>query len=257
MEQGYPIIHIYPTIQGQGPRSGEPMTLIRTSTPPEFTEFCYFKPLRKVEMKMMTIQEIVQRCIELGPKWVFFGGDDPCIGEFDELVKNLRREGFRIWLDTNGAFYFNMANVDYISVGPKPGITFNPEVVQNASDVRLYWRDTDEGIWLDLFRKVEPFVPENCPIMIAPRVLTQSCVDSVIKFVLNQSETKKMVRADIPLFRTLPNFDKNFNQGIDCPLCHLMDKFQGVEVKSCLEEEEKKNLDIPEPYPKRRRRRSR
>ncbi len=233
-EPKYPIIHIYPTIQGQGPRMGEPMTLVRTSTPPQFTEFCYMRSTRETEFKMMTIKEIIENCIEFKQKWIFFGGDDPCISDFDPLVDALHEAEFKIWLDTTGVFWFDYIKIDHLSVGPKPGLPFIPNAIISAHDVRLYWRNTDEEIWLELFKKVEPWVRDNCPIFISPRVLTQECVDSVIKFVLEQKITKKMVRADIPLFRTLPSFDKNFNQGLECPMCHLMDKFQGVEVKSCL-----------------------
>lgn len=250
IEKRYPIISIYPTIQGQGPRMGEPMTLVRTSTPPQFTEFCYMKSTRKTKMQMMTIEEIVHKCVEINQKWVFFGGDDPCISIFDDLADALHEVKFKIWLDTTGVFWFDWTKIDHLSVGPKPGLPFFPQSVSSAKDVRLYWRDTDEEIWLENFRRVEPFVQDDCPIFIAPRVLNQKCVDSVIKFVLQQQETRKMVRADIPLFRTLPNFDRNFNRGEPCPLCHLLDKSQGVEVKSCLEGED---LDIPEPYGKSRR----
>ena len=233
-EKLYPIIHIYPTIQGQGPRMGEPMTLVRTSTPPQFTEFCYMKTTREAKFKMMSTVEIIDKCLEIGKKWIFFGGDDPCISDFDPLADALHEANFKVWLDTTGIFDFDWTKIDHLSIGPKPGLPFIKSAVNLAHDVRLYWRHTDEEIWLENFKRVEPFVRNDCPIFIAPRVLTQECIDSVIQFVLTQCETKKIVRADIPLFRTLPNFDKNFNKGEGCPMCHLMDKFQGVEVKSYL-----------------------
>jgi organic radical activating enzyme len=211
------------------------MTLVRTSTHPALKEFCYLETRRPADFALMTPEKIVDKCKLLKNKWIFFGGDDPCSCDISPLFKTLHDAGFKVWLDTTGAFFINAAHVDYLSVGPKPGLPFNPLLIQSAQDVRLYWRDWDKEIWKDLFDKVLPLVPDSVPILIAPRVLTQSCVDSVIRFVLSREGTLPLVRADIPLFRTLPNFDKNFNHGIKCPMCHLMDKFQGVEVRSPLE----------------------
>lgn len=235
-ERTYPIIHIYPTVQGQGPRMGEPMTLIRTSSPPQFKEYLYHETVRPANPIMMPAREIVNKCIEIGLEWVFFGGDDPCINEFDYLAKALKDEKFKIWLDTTGLFPVNHMLIDHLSTGPKPLLPFHPRLVETADDVRLYWGVVTK-IWEECYEQVLPYVRSDCPIFISPRVLTQECIDAVIKFVLSKAGSKPIVRADIPLFRTLPNFDKNFNEGQSCPICHLMDEFQGVKVKSILDKE--------------------
>jgi len=234
-ERRYPIIHIYPTVQGQGPRMGEPMTLIRTSSPPAFKEFVYHMTARAAKHEMMSVEEIVVRCGEINLEWVFFGGDDPCINEFDYLAEALKHHKFKIWLDTTGIFPVDYKLIDHLSVGPKPLLPFYPPLVEMADDVRLYWGVITK-IWEECYERVLPYVAPNCPIFISPRVLTQECIDSVIKFVLSKAGERPIVRADIPLFRTLPNFDKNFNKGQECPICHLMDEFQGVKVKSPLDD---------------------
>lgn len=233
MKQTYPIISIYATIQGQGPRMGEPMTLIRTSTPKAFSDFCYMKSTRATEYKELTVRDIVKRCEEIGEEWVFLGGDDPCISNIDPLVKELQTEGFKVWLDTTGVFYFaNPDKIDHLSLGPKPLLPYNPKLLGWCKDIRLYYRDTDPEIWENVYNSVVAVLEDeglDIPIFIAPRVLTQSCIDTTIKFMLRKKNPS--MRVDIPLFRTLPNFDKNFNSGDECPICHLMDEFQGCKVE--------------------------
>jgi len=221
-EPKYPVIHIYKTIQGQGPRIGEPMTLIRTSSPPNMN-YIYQHTIRETPHKLMTIEEIVSKCIELQQRWVFIGGDDPCFAEMDFLLEALLDQGFYTWLDTCALLPVTPSLVTHLSPGPKPLLPFIPELVEKAHDVRFYWSVKDRKMWEDNIDRVMPFIGD-VPIQLSPRQLTQEDIDGVISYVLDKRDSR--FHADIPLFRIIPNFDKGLNEGTDCPICHLMDEME-------------------------------
>lgn len=219
----YPVIHIYPTIQGHGPEIGKKMVIIRTSSPPQ-TRFIYHKTLREAPMKMMSPQEIVDVIEPFGIKTVFIGGDDPAITPLEDLLVALNGRNFEVQLDTCGAFWVNPDLVDYLSIGPKPGISFIPQLINKATDLRFYWEPNAHKVWEQNIERVLPFADEVKEICVAPRNLHKSTIEALTEFIVKCEDER--FRADIPLFRLLPNFDACMNNGTDCPICHLMDVWE-------------------------------
>lgn len=224
----YPVIHIYPTIQGHGPEIGTQMVIVRTSSPPQ-TRFIYHKTIRETLYKMMSPYEILEKIKPFNIKTVFIGGDDPCITPLEPLLYMLKQEGYITQIDTCGAFWVEPGLVDYLSIGPKPGISFIPQLINHAADLRFYWEPNAAPVWEANIHRVIPYANSVRQICVAPRNLAKETIEALTKFIAGYPDPR--FRADIPLFRLLPNFDAHMNKGQDCPICHLMDVWESQPYK--------------------------
>ena len=121
------INEIFSSIDGEGIRTGFPVTFIRTYGCNLLCSYCdtlYAVDPQTEEDKenafiTMTVDEIVDRCFDLKNKKITFTGGEPLIQkDAPELVARLLEEGFEVNIETNGAVNlseFNDKLVDVLS----------------------------------------------------------------------------------------------------------------------------------------------
>jgi 7-carboxy-7-deazaguanine synthase len=129
----YKINEIFHSIQGEGLMVGTPMNFIRFCKCNLSCEWCDtdFKEGREME-----IDEILQK---LKRKWVWVSltGGEPLLEEkLGELVEELHKNNFRIYLETNSTIYDReiMEDSDFISADVKPPSSGNPVWDQRVMD---------------------------------------------------------------------------------------------------------------------------
>lgn len=217
-----PVIDIYPTVQGQGPRAGEPIILVRTGIP-ESIQYVWLTPTRVTPTRLLDVTEFGKEIESLAPTWVFFGGEDPLLlPGFNTLIQVIHSMGKKVWVDTTGLYPVPGETLDYISVGPKPNLPLNPQLLEEANDIRLYYDPVDSDIWVQCLTSVLRLVnPEIVPIYIAPRNLSQDCITATIRLVLTYNSPH--IHFDLPAYRTLPSFDSDLNGGKTCSICNVLD----------------------------------
>ena len=121
------INEIFSSIDGEGIRTGYPVTFIRTFACNLRCTYCdtlyavdpQTQEDRDNAFTTMTIDEIVDKCFELKNKKITFTGGEPLIQkDAPELVAKLLEQGFEVSIETNGAVdlkEFNEKLVDVLS----------------------------------------------------------------------------------------------------------------------------------------------
>jgi 7-carboxy-7-deazaguanine synthase len=114
----FKVNEIFSSIQGEGIFVGSPMNFIRFTRCNLNCEYCdtNFK-----EGNGMGVGEILER-LNKRVKWVSLTGGEPMMEEnLISLVKKLKEENYKIFLETNGTFFDEkiFSNSDFISIDLK------------------------------------------------------------------------------------------------------------------------------------------
>ena len=162
------IIEIFPSIQGEGMRQGEPTVFVRLAGCDRRCSFCDTKYAWEggAEQAVDKILERV-RTIRRGfpARWVCLTGGEPFMQDVRPLVRLLKRDRCLVQLETNGTRYFATA-ADWITVSPKPKeYLVRPEFQRLAREVKLVvTRELDFAIT----RRIRAAFPVRIPVLLQP-----------------------------------------------------------------------------------------
>jgi 7-carboxy-7-deazaguanine synthase len=163
------IAEIFPSIQGEGLRQGEPTLFIRLSGCNLRCSFCDTKYAWK-KGRGNTVENVIEKIKELRQRfpsrWVCLTGGEPLLQDIDPLVRGLKKEGFKIQLETNAVIYRNLA-VDWYSISPKPEkYFFQPQYRRKAKEIKLV---VTRNLSLELVKKLRKKFPDKTPILLQPQ----------------------------------------------------------------------------------------
>jgi organic radical activating enzyme len=163
------ITEIFPSFQGEGLRQGEATIFVRLSGCNLKCPFCDTKYAWKggrdysAEEVLEKIKEIR---VDFPARWICLTGGEPLIQEVSGLVRKLKKEGFRVQVETNGTFYRHLP-VDWYSVSPKPAkYRYRPEYRQRAKEVKLI---VTKDLEFKAIRKLRKEFPEKTPLLLQPQ----------------------------------------------------------------------------------------
>lgn len=123
MASSIPVIEIFgPTIQGEGPQIGKVCVFIRFAGCDNDCDWCDTPYAKTDTPHIMTVEEIVDNVNYLSePTLVVLTGGNPLLHNLTSLVKELRKSGHKIGVETQGTIYKPwVAFTDYLVVSPKP-----------------------------------------------------------------------------------------------------------------------------------------
>ncbi len=114
----YDVCEIFYSIQGEGLNQGKSAVFIRLSGCNLRCSWCDTKYAWKNGEKL-SLKEIVERVKSFKCGDVCLTGGEPFLQDISLLVKSLRREGFKVSVETNGTIWRDI-KFDWITVSPKP-----------------------------------------------------------------------------------------------------------------------------------------
>jgi 7-cyano-7-deazaguanosine (preQ0) biosynthesis protein QueE len=181
------IIEIFPSIQGEGMRQGEPTVFVRLAGCDLRCSFCDTKYAWEggAEYGVDKILENVQRVRRRFPaRWVCLTGGEPFMQDVRLLVRLLKRDRCLVQVETNGTRFYSTA-ADWLTVSPKPkDYLVRPEFQRLAKEVKLVvTRELD----LAIIRRIRAAFPGRIPVLLQPesnRRWSQKRALSLIKQVL-------------------------------------------------------------------------
>jgi organic radical activating enzyme len=163
------IAEIFPSIQGEGLRQGEPTLFIRLAGCNLECSFCDTKYAWKEGQKYSTAQvlETINKLKHNFPaRWVCLTGGEPLLQDLDDLVKGLKKKGFKIQVETNGTHYRSLP-VDWYSISPKPDKYFyRPEYREKAKEVKVI---LTKNLDFELIKRLRAEFPEKTPLLLQPQ----------------------------------------------------------------------------------------
>ena len=163
------IAEIFPSIQGEGIRQGQATLFIRLSGCNLKCSFCDTKYAWKEGREHSTAQilEKVKKIRRRFPaKWVCLTGGEPLVQDLAELVKGLKKEDFKVQVETNATLYQPLP-VDWYSISPKPDkYSYRPEYRERAREVKLI---VTKKLDFELIRRLRKEFPEKTPFFLQPQ----------------------------------------------------------------------------------------
>jgi organic radical activating enzyme len=163
------ITEIFPSVQGEGLRQGEPTIFIRLSGCNLKCSFCDTKYAWE-EGQQYSVDQVLEEVRKIRQsfpaQWICITGGEPLLQDIDGLTKALKKEGLKIQVETNATLYRTLP-VDWYSISPKPDrYTYQPEYREKAKEVKII---VTKNLDLESIRRLRMRFPEKIPILLQPQ----------------------------------------------------------------------------------------
>jgi len=163
------INEIFPSIQGEGLRQGDPTLFIRLTGCNLKCAFCDTKYAWKTGQEM-TVESILKKIKKIHAafpaEWVCLTGGEPLLQNIGELVQRLKAEDFKIQVETN-ATLFRRLGVNWYTISPKPlDYFYRPEYIKKAKEIKIV---VTIGLDLGVLKKIRHDFPEKIPLLLQPQ----------------------------------------------------------------------------------------
>lgn len=135
------VVHIFPTLQGEGPRAGQPAVFVRLggcNLACHFcdTEFERFSPMALVDV-VARVKELAKGTIRL----VVITGGEPLRQNIAPLCEALLKEHFAVQIETNGTLWRSLPDAVEVVCSPKNSgqgyVGLRPDVLSRASALKF------------------------------------------------------------------------------------------------------------------------
>ena len=162
------IIEVFPSIQGEGMRQGEPTVFVRLAGCDRRCSFCDTK-YAWTGGRLFSAEEVLEKTRRVRrrypARWVCLTGGEPFMQDLRHLVRLLKRDHCRVQVETNGTRYYPTA-ADWLAVSPKPKeYLVRPEFQRLAKEVKLV---VTRDLSLAIIGKMRAAFPPRVPIILQP-----------------------------------------------------------------------------------------
>ena len=177
------INEIFPSIQGEGLRLGEPTLFIRFSECNLKCAFCDTKYAWHTGQEM-TVESILKKIKKIHTafptEWVCLTGGEPLFQNIRALAQRIKAENFKIQVETN-ATIFRRLGVDWYTISPKPpNYFYHPEYIKKAKEVKMVvTKELDFGV----LKKLRQDFPEKIPLILQPQSNNKSSGKHAIRLI--------------------------------------------------------------------------
>lgn len=198
------ISEIFPSVQGEGLRQGEPTIFVRLAGCHLRCPFCDTKQAWTGGRKM-PIARIAARVARLRKsqpaEWIVLTGGEPLLQDVGPLARLLKSDAWKIQVETNGVFYRRLP-VDWYSVSPKPpDYVFHPEYRARAREVKLV--ASQELTLVDVIRVRDAF-PPSVPLLLQPESNTAASRAKALRMLRRAAkEGRTNIRLSLQMHKIL------------------------------------------------------
>lgn len=163
------IVEIFPSLQGEGLRQGQPTIFVRFAGCNLKCYFCDTKYAWQNGRDYSALQ-VVDKIKKIRGRypahWVCLTGGEPLLQDLRQLVRLLKKAKLKIQVETNATCY-NPLSIDWYTISPKPKVySFAPEYRARAKEVKLV---ATKDLRLGVIKKLRQAFPEKMPILLQPQ----------------------------------------------------------------------------------------
>ena len=143
----YPVMEVFPTLQGEGRYSGSPAYFIRLAGCDVGCSWCDVKESWNAgEYSKVSVEELVRGAVESGLPMVVVTGGEPCMYDLHDLTEGLKNSGLRVHLETSGAYPIR-GDFDWITLSPKKFKACLPESFHRAHELKVVVVNRHDLLW--------------------------------------------------------------------------------------------------------------
>lgn len=144
-----PLMEQFYTIQGEGFHTGKPAYFIRIGGCDVGCHWCDVKESWDASKHPLTpIEEIIARAIDQPSDTVVITGGEPLMYELRPLTEALHLHGFKIHVETSGA-YAASGKFDWVCLSPKKTMPPLKEFYELAHELKVIVHNSDDLRWAE------------------------------------------------------------------------------------------------------------
>lgn len=133
----YPVMEVFPTLQGEGRFTGSPAYFIRLAGCDVGCSWCDVKESWPAgDHPHVQVDELVVGAVKSGLPMVVVTGGEPCMYCLEPLTSALKKAGLQIHLETSGAHPIS-GDFDWITLSPKKFKACLPESYLKANELKV------------------------------------------------------------------------------------------------------------------------
>jgi 7-carboxy-7-deazaguanine synthase len=162
------IAEVFPSVQGEGLRQGEPTIFVRLSGCNLRCSFCDTKYARsggEMRARDSVVAEVKKIRLDFPALWVCLTGGEPLLQDISGLVRDLKKEGLKVQVETNGTID-RLLPVDWYTVSPKPkDYSYQPRFRRAAKEVKLV---ASRDLTFEVVQRLRKEFPQETPVILQP-----------------------------------------------------------------------------------------
>lgn len=144
-----PVMEQFYTLQGEGKYAGHAAYFIRLAGCDVGCVWCDVKESWEVsEDQYLSIDEIVQNALSYPGRLVVITGGEPAMYDLTNLTNQLKENGFRIHIETSGAYPLS-GHLDWVTVSPKKFKAPLKEVLAQADELKIVVFNQSDFKWAE------------------------------------------------------------------------------------------------------------
>jgi organic radical activating enzyme len=152
-----PVMEAFYTVQGEGFYSGYAAYFIRLAGCDVGCHWCDVKESWDAEQHPLTaLSDIVAGARQYPGRLVVITGGEPLIYNLLPLTTQLKAAGFKINIETSGAYPLS-GNIDWVCLSPKKFKSPVPEILPQADELKIIIFNQSDFVWAETYaRSVSP-----------------------------------------------------------------------------------------------------
>lgn len=168
---------IFYSLQGEGPHTGMAAVFLRLAGCSMDCSFCDTK-YAAAQGRDMTHEEIVCALEQYPCRNVIITGGEPTEQDFAPLAKTLKKRGWTVHMESNGAQDADVTDIDFLVVSPKKYVS--ADMLKKAHAVKIVvGQDTD----LEDLSKYFAYANARTTVCLQPESNKQENIDLCVKLI--------------------------------------------------------------------------
>ena len=185
MANTYPIMEVFPTLQGEGKFTGHPAYFIRLAGCDVGCSWCDVKESWPAdEYPLLSACEIAKGATESGHKLAVITGGEPCMYDLTALTTELKKREFQVHLETSGAHQIR-GEFDWITLSPKKFKACLEENYGLANELKVVVVNKHDLVWA---KEQAQYVSEATLLYLQPEWSKKDNVHKMMFDYLNSHE---------------------------------------------------------------------
>lgn len=195
-----PVMEQFYTLQGEGKYAGHAAYFIRLAGCDVGCVWCDVKESWEVsDDQYQLIDSIVNNALQYPGKLVVITGGEPAMYDLSLLTEKLKNAGFRIHIETSGAYPLS-GQIDWVTVSPKKFKAPLKELLAQANELKVVVFNSSDFKWAEEHAAA---VPADCLLYLQVEWGKQKkYTDDIIEYVKNHPQWKLSLQThkylDIP-----------------------------------------------------------
>lgn len=168
---------IFYSIQGEGPHTGMPAVFVRLAGCSMGCDFCDTK-YAFAQGEEMSVAQILAQMSQYPCHNVVITGGEPTEQDFAPLAAALKKQGWSVHMESNGAQEADVSDIDFLVLSPKKYVS--TQMLKKAHAIKIVvGQQTD----LENLKTYFQYANTHCTVCLQPESNLQENIDLCVKLI--------------------------------------------------------------------------